>query len=210
MVNTEKPQTKAQAKKYSVAPKEKIKKTPVSTAPKTLAQENKPEQQNVPMKEAPEKAQEAAESKEGKARVNQKKKTRAVVHGKGLPISTKKTIDVCRFIKGKRIGDAIRDLEEVIKLNKAIPMKGEYPHQRGAMGAGRFPQRTAKHIIVLLKSLAGNAQDMTDPVITLAIANQASRPMGRFGRTKKKRTHLEIVAQEKITKEKPHGRTKNR
>jgi hypothetical protein len=49
-----------------------------------------------------------------------------------------------------------------------------------------------------LKGLKGNANvnGLNDPVISEAVANIASRPYGRFGRTRKKRTHLRIVARE--------------
>jgi len=42
--------------------------------------------------------------------------------------------------------------------------------------------------------------ELDEPVIVEAIANLAQRPYGRFGRTKKKRTHVRIKCVEKKIK----------
>ena len=76
------------------------------------------------------------------------KKTNAFVNAKGLPISTKHSIAVCKFIKGKKIEKAIVDLEKVSLLKKAIPMKGEIPHRKGMM-SGRYPKKSAEYFIKL-------------------------------------------------------------
>lgn len=128
-----------------------------------------------------------------------------MVNAKSVPISTKYAIYICKFVKGKRIEDAIRDLEQVILLKKVVPMKGEYAHQKGkGISGGKFPQRAAKSFIVLLKSLAGNANnhEINEPIITEAIANQAAMPFGRFGRVRRKRTHITIKAREAKEKKK--------
>jgi len=127
-----------------------------------------------------------------------KKKQEAVVNSYNLPISTKKAAAICRFIKGKTIEDSQKYLEEVNKGKKAIPMKGEIPHRKGKMMSGGFPKNASKHFIVLLKSLAGNStvNEIENPIIVEAIANLASRPYARFGRWRRKRTHIKLVAKE--------------
>lgn len=139
------------------------------------------------------------------------KKTMAVVKGNNIPMSTKEARDICRFIKNKKIGDAIRDLEEVIKLKKAVPMRGEVPHRKGNIGAGRYPVRAAQNFIILLKGLAGNSNEINEPIINEGIANIASRPYGRFGRTRKKRTNIIIKAidKTKLKEMKKKGGRKN-
>ena len=76
--------------------------------------------------------------------------------------------------------------------------------------SGRFPKNASEHFITLLKSLLANANnhDVEEPIITECIANFASRPFGRFGKVKRKRTHVKILAKEKklINKKK---KTKN-
>ncbi len=129
-------------------------------------------------------------------RVVKKIKNEAVVNGYDLPISTKHSSDICRFIKGKGIGDAIRLLEEIAKFKKALPMKGEIPHRKDMM-SGRYPVKAIKGFIILLKSLASNSSEIDDPVIVKAFANIASRPYGRFGRVRKKRTHVKIIVIDK-------------
>jgi len=102
-------------------------------------------------------------------------------------------------VKGKRVGDAIRDLEQVILLKKSVPMKGEYSHRKGkGLSGGSFPQRASKHFIILLKSLAGNANnhEIDEPIIIEASANWAPAPRGRFGRVRRKRTHITLRARE--------------
>ena len=135
------------------------------------------------------------------------KKDFAVVNGKNIPVSTKDCIAICKFIKFKKIEDAINDLGQIIQLKKAVPMKGEIPHRKGKIMSGRFPIKAAKRFIILLKSLQGNANmyEIEEPIISEAIANIGERPFGRFG-IRKKRTHVKIVVRnrekKKIKKEK--------
>ena len=129
------------------------------------------------------------------------KKTEAVVNGNSLPLSTKYSAAICKFIKGKKIDNAIIDLEAVAKLKKPVPMSGEIPHRKGkGIMSGRFPQKAAKNFIVLLKSLKANASynGIENPVIVEAYANIGSRPFGRFGAVRKKRTHVKISAREAL------------
>jgi ribosomal protein L22 len=132
------------------------------------------------------------------------KKTEAVVRGENIPISTKHSAAICRFIKNKTIEDAISDLEQVMRLKKAIPMKGEIPHRKGkGIMSGKFPQRAVSRFIILLKSLAANSNHngLENPAITEAVANIGERPYGRFGRVRKKRSHVRITAKSKKIKE---------
>lgn len=158
-----------------------------------------------------EKKTEAKPEKEEKKKPQKIKKTEVFARGVNIPVSTKDAVAVCRFIKNKRIGDALRELEQIRKGKKAVPMKGEIPHRKGkGMMSGRFPKKTAEHFIIILKGLAANANigDMEEPIITEAMANFASRPYGRFGRTQKKRTHIKIIAREKTQKRTANANTK--
>jgi len=144
------------------------------------------------------------DKKEIKKPLKKIKKEEVYVNAKSVPISTKYAINLCKFIKGKKIGDAIRDLEQVTLIKKAVPMKGEYSHRKGkGMSGGAYPQRAAEHFIVLLKSLAGNANnhEILEPIIVEASANWAPAPRGRFGRVRRKRTHITIKAVEMKIKE---------
>lgn len=132
------------------------------------------------------------------------KKDEAVVNGIRLPISTKVSVEICRFINRKAIDKAIVDLEEVLKFKKAVPMRGEIPHRKGKIMSGRYPMKATNHFIRMLKTLKANANvnGIEEPIIIEAIANKASRPYGRFGAVKRKRTHVKIKAIEKNKLEK--------
>ncbi len=128
------------------------------------------------------------------------KKDEAVVNGSSLPISTKDSVAICKFIKRKSIEKAIEDLEEVLKFKRAIPMKGEIPHRKGkGMMSGRYPIKPVGFFIKMLKELKSNSNinGVDDPIIVEAIPNRAARPYGRFGSVKRKRTHVKIKVIEK-------------
>ena len=130
------------------------------------------------------------------------KKTEAIVKGVSLPLSTKTCVAVCKFIKGKQIPAAIADLEQVAVKKKAVPMKGEIPHRKGKIMSGRFPKNASEYFIRLLKNLHANANanGLDEPVIAEAMANIASQPYGKFGRVRRKRTHVLIKVKEKVEK----------
>ncbi|MBI5148858.1 50S ribosomal protein L22 [Candidatus Pacearchaeota archaeon] len=121
----------------------------------------------------------------------------AVVNGKHLPISNRQSIEICKFLKGKKIDEALKLLSEVVKGKRAIPMRGELPHRKGMM-SGRYPKNAAMQFIKLIKSLSANALRKNLDVTQLKIygsANTAPRPVrgGRF-RKKFKRTHITLIA----------------
>lgn len=207
MTNTEKPTTIAEKKKSGVVDtkkKQPVLKVPIDK-PKVIA-EKKPEVKidgkNLAPKGVPSVKEDINTEGKKKKPVKTKPKVKrdyAVVNAKSLPISAKHSVAICRFIKNKKIEKAIEILEDVLVQKKAVPMKGEIPHRKGAMMSGRYPQKAVAHFIKLLKNLEANAivNELDEPVIVEAIANLAQRPYGRFGKTKKKRTHVKIKCVEK-------------
>jgi len=188
-----KPQ-KSESKEMIVkTPKEKIEMAPIKKEEKKETLEPKGEEI---------KKEKSEEKKKPIVKKPIKKKTEAVVNAKSLPISTKYSVAICKFIKGKKIEDCINYLEKVIVTKKAIPMKGEIPHRKGKMMSGRFPKKASEHFIKLLKSLEANANanNLEESRISEAIANKAQRPYGRFGRTQKKRSHVIIKCRKKKDK----------
>jgi ribosomal protein L22 len=71
-------------------------------------------------------------------------------------VSKKQSMAIVRFIKGKKVDDAVELLNNVVKKKIAIPMKGEIPHRKG-MASGRYPVKASAVFIKLLKSVAANA-----------------------------------------------------
>jgi len=162
-----------------------------------MAEENKIE--NKEMKE-----EKADIQKEKKSLIKKKeeiKKESAVVNGKNLSVSTLDSMYLCKFIKNKRIESAIKDLEDVLIKKKAVPMKGEIPHKKGkGISSGRYPKNTTEAFIKLLKNLQANANinGIDNPVVVECIANIGERPYGRFGRVRRKRTHISIKCKELV------------
>ena len=140
------------------------------------------------------------ENKKDKKTKEIPKKEEAIINARSLDLSTKDSASVCRFIKFKTIEKAIEDLEEVLKFKKVIPMKKGFPHKKGkGVMAGKYHTKTVRYFIRLLKELKANSDvnKIEEPVIVEAIANKASMPYGRFGRIRRKRTHIKLKSKEK-------------
>lgn len=128
----------------------------------------------------------------------------AKIIGKDLSISTKQSIEIANFIRGKNIEKAKNELKKVIEKKLAIPFKRynrDMGHKKGNIAAGRYPKNAAKEFLNLLNGLEANAQNKglsTNLIIKTIIPNKASRPWhyGRRRRIKMKRTHIEIIAEE--------------
>jgi len=127
-----------------------------------------------------------------------------------LSISTKQSIAICNFIRNKNIEKAILELEDAAKMKIPIPMRGEIPHKKGIM-SGRYPVKSIKEFIRLLKSLKSNAianELELEKVKIACIANVAARPYRRFGRKRFKRTNVEIKLISIVKKVKSKGKNK--
>ena len=139
-----------------------------------------------------------------KNKVQKIKKDEAKVNIQNAPISTKYSMDICKFIKNKSIEKAISDLGQVLVYKKSIPMRGGFGHQKSAKGfasgSGKYPQDATKYFIKLLKSLSANAtaNGLDNPIIVEAFGNVGQQPRAKFGRWERKRTHLRLVAKELI------------
>jgi large subunit ribosomal protein L22 len=130
------------------------------------------------------------------------KKEEAIARGESIGASKKVSMYICSFIKGKKIDTAIQQLEEVIKLKRAIPYKGEIPHRHGiGMMSGRYPIDASKIFITMLKGLKGNVivngMDLDKTRITYGSASWASRPQ-RAGGVRAKRTNVILKAREVV------------
>jgi len=149
---------------------------------------------------------------------NYKSEHMARVLGRDLSISTKQSIEVCNFIRKKTVKKAKALLNRVIEEKEAVPFKRfnkDMGHKPG-IAAGRFPQKTTKQIIGLLDEVEANAQnkglDVDNLYINHICAHKASAPWhyGRQRRIKMKRTHIEIVVEEKETKKEKQKESKDK
>ncbi|MEM2138685.1 MAG: 50S ribosomal protein L22 [Candidatus Woesearchaeota archaeon] len=138
--------------------------------------------------------------------------------GRDLSISTKKSVEIANYLRGKKLSFAKKFLEKVVDLKSAVPMRRfnrDTGHKR-AIGPGRYPAKTAKEVLSILKSAESNAiskgLSSNDLIIYHIAAHKASSPWhyGRKRRQKMKRTHLEVVLiEKKDLKDSKKEKTKN-
>jgi large subunit ribosomal protein L22 len=130
-----------------------------------------------------------------------------------MPISFKHAVEICRFIKGRKIEEAKKLLEDVIALKRPVPFKRykkKVAHKRGLdkWYAGRYPQKACKFILKVLKNLEANAEykglDVENMVIVHAQAKKGRvikkytpRAFGRATPWFQQLTTVEFVAEER-------------
>lgn len=136
------------------------------------------------------------EKKESK-QVSKEIKIQAMAQGVSIHASKKHCMYIGSFIKGKTVDSAIADLEQVMKLKKVVPFKGEIPHRKGkGMMSGRYPVAASEIFISMLKGLKGNIlannMDLDKTRIFSVVSNWASRPRRSSG--KAKRSNVVIIA----------------
>ncbi len=156
---------------------------------------------DIKVEEKKDDLKEKQETKKGvKKEVKHPKKTEAFALGASLPISTKHSKEISRFISGKNPEEALELLEKAGAMKIVIPFRGEIPHRRGkGMMSGRYPITAIGYFIRVLKSAIANASlhnvNVSNSKIH-AIADMASRPYKRFGSERFKRTNIKIIIKE--------------
>jgi len=128
----------------------------------------------------------------------------ARVSGKSLQISTKQSIEICNFIRGRPLQRAKSLLNDVILMKQPVPFKRftAMGHRKGKLAAGRYPIKASKIFLGLLESVEANAQfkglNTANLVIDTIIANKAGNQWhyGRQRRRRMKSTHVDIVVKE--------------
>lgn len=125
--------------------------------------------------------------------------------GRSLPISTKQAVEICNYLRNRKLQQAKELLSLAIAKKKAIPFKrftNGLGHKPGKMAAGRFPVKASSEFMKLLESVEVNAQTKGLNTGELSLvhlcAHQAHRAMrnGRQRRRQFKATHVEVVVQE--------------
>ncbi len=133
----------------------------------------------------------------------------AIAVGRDLRISWKKAVEVCRAIKGMKIEEAKRFLEDVIKLKRPVPMRRynrKVAHHPG-VGPARYPVKVAKAVLEILKNLENNAKvkglDPSNMVIIHASAHKGTkirkympRAFGRSTPFFQQLVHIELAAKQ--------------
>lgn len=179
-------------------PRAKKEAKPVETPKTDAAVENKVETKTEEKKEE-------VKTEAKKIEVKKVVKDVAVVNAYSLSISTKHSSAICKMIMKRPIDGSIDMLNLVLQEKLAVPMTAlEIPHRKRSLmpkgfgGGGRFPRNAAKEFILLLKQLKANCETngVENPVVTIAMANIASRPFRKEGR-RAKSTHIHLEARDK-------------
>ena len=133
----------------------------------------------------------------------EEKQGMAKAYGKSLGISTKVSIEIANYLRGKTTKKAKQILEKVLNLEHAIPFKRftDGVGHRPGIAAGRYPQKASTEFLKLIKQVEANAQEKglsEELIIAHICAHKASEParQGRQRRRKFKRTHVEIAVTE--------------
>jgi len=163
--------------------------------------EQKSKKENKPSKELPKQ-----KTKSKKETVSASKAHYASVNVKDIPISTKQSVEVARFVRGKNLKKIKFLLSQVLQKKIAIPYKRynrDTPHRRGKIASGRYPEKTTNHFLVLLNSLEANAENkglnVEELIVSEVIANKAASQWhyGRMRRRMMKKTNIRMKAIEK-------------
>lgn len=134
------------------------------------------------------------------------------VCGKDLDISFKASVNVTRAIKGMKLEEAMKYLDNVIAFKDFVPYvkfykgAGHRPPVGGKAGHGRYPIKVCREILKLLRSAEMNAErkpeiDTKNLVITHIQAlygpkRRRLKPKGRRATWTKRLTHIQIVLEE--------------
>lgn len=132
-----------------------------------------------------------------------------------VPVSIKYMREIAATIKGMKLAEAEKFLEDVIRLKQPVPFRryhGKVSHKKGLADkfgwpSGRYPVKGARYMLELLRTVKANAENKgLNPeklVIIHVVAHKGptlKRYMPRaFGRATprfRRTSHLEVVVRE--------------
>jgi large subunit ribosomal protein L22 len=135
--------------------------------------------------------------------------TTAKARAKDQPISPKFAREVAGMIRGMKVETAMMKLEEVIAMEKAVPLKRynkRVSHKKG-VGPGRYPVKASKSILAVIQSASSNAEykglspsNMAITTITIArgqtIPGHRPRAQGRATQWNQETANIEVIIEE--------------
>lgn len=139
----------------------------------------------------------------------EEKENSAKALGRNLQISTKQSIEICNFIRGKSVKKAKEMLQKVSEKKMAVPFKRfnmDMGHKTG-IGPGRYPHNASLEILYVIEQAEANAQfkgiNTSNLVLSHISANNGTNSW-RHGRrrVKSKRTNIAVMVEEKAPEEK--------
>ncbi len=124
--------------------------------------------------------------------------------GRNLNISPKQSIEICSYIRGRSVGQAVMILDDAITKKKAIPFH-KYTNGLGhkpGIAAGRYPVKACTAIRRVIKSAEANAKNKglsASDLKIVHIAVQTAPKQWHYGRQRRsvfKTAHIEVVVAE--------------
>ncbi len=132
--------------------------------------------------------------------------------GRQLRVSPKAAREVCNALKGMRLNEAKDFLEAVAEKRKAVPFlrhRKKMAHRRGLQkaDAGKYPVKTARKILEVLKSAEANAEYRGFDIERLRVIHASAYPgmkirkyipraFGRMSPYFKTLCHVEVVLEQ--------------
>ncbi len=135
--------------------------------------------------------------------------------GFDIPVSVKDMREVAAVVRGLKLEEAKKLLENVINMKEAIPVKrykGKTGHRHGLAGKykwpiGRYPVKAARYLLKLLEHVEANAEnkdlDKEKLVIRhigvhkgMTLKRWMPRAFGRATPKYRRTTHVEVIVEE--------------
>ena len=129
--------------------------------------------------------------------------------GQNLSVSFKKSVEVARAIRGKKLSYAISYLEKVADQKAVVPyirFKAEMGHKKGkGIDTGGYPVNVANAFLRLLKSAQKNAseQEISGELYIKAVSARKGTKRyhaGRYSGRVMKSTNIEVIVAPKSKK----------
>lgn len=132
-----------------------------------------------------------------------------------IPVSIKYMREIAYTLKGMKLSEAIRFLEDVVKMKQAVPFRryhGKLSHKKGLADRfkwpiGRYPVKGARYALEVLRNVEANAENKgldKDKLVIIHIAAHKGITLKRympraFGRATPKfrrMSNLEVIVKE--------------
>jgi len=130
----------------------------------------------------------------------QNRENLACAHVQNENASFKQSVMISKFIRGRDVENAIKDLEKVTKLEKAVPFTRYNTHvaHKSGMAAGRYPVKCSEAFIRLLKSAINNAKikNLGEDLVITHVCAKKGASIKRYGRHRGRETksvHIEVA-----------------
>lgn len=144
------------------------------------------------------------------------KENMAKASGRNLNISPKQSIEICKYVRGRKVEQAKRLLQAAIAQKTPVPFTrftNGLGHKAG-MSAGRYHPKASEAILKVISAAEANAKNKglaPSDLKIIHIAAQRGPKQWHYGRKRRsimKNTHIEVVVAEVKTTATPKAKPK--